>query len=254
MTRQQTVLCSKCSRPFRPGARYCSGCGTAAPKEEDPEHSAGKNSLNAMLWFYGSLLVFIFIIRKIESVQGPEWAFGIDILFALLVLGFALKSYRELLPLLRVKDLEIIKIISVAITAILFGFLVIQISTWLHQNLFHSGQYNEMYMFEDSAFPLLFSILSIAVQPAFFEELGFRGLIYSHIEKAGGGAAALLVSSFMFAILHLNIISLLWLVPAGLTFGWLRQRYNTIWYGITGHFFYNSTIVVIDFYSRAHLH
>ncbi|HXC03511.1 MAG TPA: CPBP family intramembrane glutamic endopeptidase, partial [Bacteroidia bacterium] len=193
-------------------------------------------------------------IRKIESANDPVWAFGIDILFALLILGFSLYGYRNLLPLLSLRNVKIFRMALVAMGAVLFGLVVIQVSTWLNQSLFQTGRYSELYMFQDSSYPLLFSILSIAVQPAIFEELGFRGLIYNHIHKAGGPAAALLVSSFMFAILHLSILSLLWLVPAGLCFGWLRQRYNTLWYGMAGHFFYNSTIVVADLYSQGLLH
>ena len=47
--------------------------------------------------------------------------------------------------------------------------------------------------------------------------------------------------------MHLQIISLLWLIPIGLVFGLLRNKYNTLWYGVIGHFVYNFSITVYEF-------
>ncbi|TXH26639.1 MAG: CPBP family intramembrane metalloprotease [Cyclobacteriaceae bacterium] len=50
-------------------------------------------------------------------------------------------------------------------------------------------------------------------------------------------------------MMHLAFISLIWLIPIGLAFGFLRSRYNTIWYGIVGHFVYNFCITVYEFWN-----
>lgn len=43
------------------------------------------------------------------------------------------------------------------------------------------------------------------------------------------------------------VICMLWLVPGGLIFAFMRMKYNTLWYGIVGHFTYNFVITVLDF-------
>jgi membrane protease YdiL (CAAX protease family) len=68
----------------------------------------------------------------------------------------------------------------------------------------------------------------------------------SHITTA---RSAIYITGFVFGIIHLAIISLLWLVPIGLIFAWLRWRYNTLWYGIIGHFVYNLCITMIEYYN-----
>ena len=248
----QEILCSNCGRAIRPGARHCSGCGTRIATEEDRKYLEGSNSLKTLLWLYGSLLIFIGILRLLKITSGASWSMTVDILFSIIILVFAIRNSSELRPLYKLKGLNIFRLVLVAGGAVVFAMLVIVFSDWLQNSLLHSQVYNEEYLFTDTAYPLLFSILSIAVQPALFEEMGFRGLIYNQLFKAGGPTVALLVSSFMFAILHLSVISLLWIVPIGIVFGWLRQRYNTLWYGMIGHFIYNSTIVCYYFYSTSH--
>ncbi|HEV7231415.1 MAG TPA: CPBP family intramembrane glutamic endopeptidase [Bacteroidia bacterium] len=250
MSHNQEQLCKTCGRQIRQGVRFCSHCGTAAPNEEHEEYVAGTNSLRTLLWLYGSLLVFIVFIRLLKFVSGAGWNFMVDILFSLIIFRFALRNRNELRPLLSFKNISVLKVLITIGVSVIFAGLVLLFSGWLKQTIFHSGVFSEEYLFDDTAYPLLFSILSIAVQPAIFEEIGFRGLIYDQLNKAGGPQAALLVSSFMFAILHLSIISLLWLVPIGLALGWMRQRYNTLWYGMIAHFCYNVCVVLYNFLTR----
>ena len=52
---------------------------------------------------------------------------------------------------------------------------------------------------------------------------------------------------FQITKIHLSIISLLWLVPLGLVLGFLRGKYNTLWYGMVAHFTYNFAITIFEF-------
>jgi membrane protease YdiL (CAAX protease family) len=89
--------------------------------------------------------------------------------------------------------------------------------------------------------------LFIAVQPAIFEEITFRGFLFNNLKQVSGGPSAVYITGFVFGMMHLALISLLWLVPIGLAFGYLRNKYNTLWYGVIGHFTYNFIIVMNDF-------
>ena len=58
---------------------------------------------------------------------------------------------------------------------------------------------------------------------------------------------AVYITAFVFGIIHLAVISMLWLVPLGLIFGMLRAKYNTLWYGVIGHFTYNLGFILLEY-------
>jgi membrane protease YdiL (CAAX protease family) len=101
-------------------------------------------------------------------------------------------------------------------------------------------------MYDDTANPLLWSILSIAVQPAIFEELAFRGVMYNHLEKVMDIKAVFIVTGMLFAILHISFVSIVWLLPFGILTAWMRKKSGHLWYGIAFHFFFNLTYVLTE--------
>jgi uncharacterized protein len=137
-------------------------------------------------------------------------------------------------------------LILTIIGAITGGFMVSFFAKIINVSIFDDIYYNP-YLFQDTAQPFLWAIVITCVQPAIFEEVAFRGFLYTNLQTLTSSLNAVYVTAFMFGVLHLSFISLLWLVPIGLIFAWLRMKYNTLWYGIAGHFFYNFTIMVIEF-------
>jgi len=59
----------------------------------------------------------------------------------------------------------------------------------------------------------------VAIQPAIFEELAFRGVSYLRSARAEKKREVLLVSAMMFAILHLSIPSIPHLFLIGFALG-----------------------------------
>jgi membrane protease YdiL (CAAX protease family) len=62
------------------------------------------------------------------------------------------------------------------------------------------------------------------------------------------GQLVVIITAFMFGIVHLNFISLFWLVPFGILVGAMRKRFGTIWYGVIFHFTFNLIAVLFDLY------
>jgi uncharacterized protein len=137
-------------------------------------------------------------------------------------------------------------ILVTIIGAILGSFVVTWVANMINVSI-NDDVFYDTYLFEDTPFPLLFSVLFIAVQPAIFEEVAFRGFIFNGIKKVTNASGAIYTSAFLFGIMHLQIISLLWLIPIGLVFALLRNKYNTLWYGVVGHFTYNLCITLNEF-------
>ena len=92
----------------------------------------------------------------------------------------------------------------------------------------------------------VFGILSITVMAALVEELLFRGAIQGHLLRKGMKPLhAILVSSAIFGIIHMNPIQVPFAFAIGLIFGWLYYRTGSLVPGIIGHFI-NNTIACIQ--------
>ena len=96
-------------------------------------------------------------------------------------------------------------------------------------------------------------VYSIALVPALFEELAFRGILYNYLGSFLDGHLTVMVTAFVFAAIHLNFFSLIWLVPFGVLIATLRRKYNTLWYGIIFHFVFNITACLFDLYRQGEL-
>lgn len=90
-------------------------------------------------------------------------------------------------------------------------------------------------------------LLFVAIVPALAEETLFRGFAQSNIERSGQWHArpyiALLVASFLFALVHASLFKLPGLFVLGLTIGWMTYRTNNLFVGAVGHAMNNGFIV-----------
>ena len=89
-------------------------------------------------------------------------------------------------------------------------------------------------------------ILSITVMAPLVEEFLFRGAIQGHLLRKGMRPLyAILISSALFGIIHMNPIQIPFAFAIGMIFGWLYYRTGSLVPGIIGHFI-NNTIACIQ--------
>jgi membrane protease YdiL (CAAX protease family) len=85
--------------------------------------------------------------------------------------------------------------------------------------------------------------LTISIAPAIVEELTFRGLIQSSLERVFSVRDALLIQAALFGILHL----LPFMFPShflmGLCFGFLRNRSRSLYPGMLMHAAWNAWVI-----------
>lgn len=87
----------------------------------------------------------------------------------------------------------------------------------------------------------IFGVLSIALLAPILEELLFRGAIQSRLQEAGMHPwLAILSSSLIFGVVHMNPAQILFAFPLGIIFGWLYYRTGSLLPGIVGHLLNNS--------------
>ncbi len=93
---------------------------------------------------------------------------------------------------------------------------------------------------------ILLYVLCLAVAPAFIEEMVFRGIIMQNLRRFGD-IFALVASSLIFGIFHLNLIQMPYAFILGLGIGYFVMRTGSLWVGVIIHFINNSVAVAFEF-------
>ena len=88
------------------------------------------------------------------------------------------------------------------------------------------------------AFPVM--LFFMAVVPAFCEETLFRGIVYGGYRKHGDKFAAVLLSGFLFGIMHMNLNQALYAFVIGVLLALLFEATDSIFPTMLFHFVYNA--------------
>lgn len=90
----------------------------------------------------------------------------------------------------------------------------------------------------------IISLFMIALLPAVFEETFFRGGMQNLLTRSSKNPwLAILVTSFVFSIIHLSYYGFLARVCLGIVLGLLYYYSGSLWLSITAHFFNNAFAV-----------
>ena len=87
-------------------------------------------------------------------------------------------------------------------------------------------------------------LLAVVTGPV-AEELFFRGFLYGWLRQRLGVARGLLLSAFLFAILHMDPVAFLPILGLGLLFGWVYERTGSLAAPIAVHVFHNGGMLFI---------
>ncbi len=163
------------------------------------------------------------------------------------MVAFSFTDAKSIKKLFRFPKMDVLIVTAVFVFPILnafaVDFYVEKVNLWL-------GEFSENIYFDyiDYPYPMLLSLFFWAILPAIFEELGFRGFLFGKLEEMTSVKMTIFLTAFIFAIIHLSIISLFWIFPFGLLLGYLRYKYQSLWPGILIHLFHNSLIVLFDYW------
>ncbi|MDQ3111248.1 MAG: CPBP family glutamic-type intramembrane protease [Bacteroidota bacterium] len=252
------LSCPGCQAEVHPLAKFCSSCGKiiVAPNIELKlaEEKKSTTALQSVIGLYFIMLV-VCIILKFTNLEGTFFVLNVaDLFIDGAVLIFAAFNFHELKHnLFRFSSSPKWAhfrwwVFPVIIVAAVIACLGVDKLVNIYQEI--EGHRFYAYMYEDTAHPFLWAVIGIALQPAIFEELAFRGVMFNKLKVIMDPGAVIIVTGMLFAILHLSPVSMIWLLPFGLIAGWMRNKSGHLWYGITLHFFYNLTSVVLDGWSR----
>jgi uncharacterized protein len=85
------------------------------------------------------------------------------------------------------------------------------------------------------------------IWPAISEEIGFRGLLQHWLQVAISPSRAVLLTAFLFAVMHFSIISFPYLFGLGALLGWAKWKTGSLYPSMLIHFLHN--LIVIEFFA-----
>lgn len=240
------ITCEQCGSLQDSNSKFCSSCGSKTRISEVNKSSSHLQDWLIKFLAYYSIGTIILLIIAAYTPQNIGFTLFWSILFAFMDIGFAIKK-PSVWKLINFETLKAGYIVLACVVFVVSGFVVSFSMDFLNNNLFFDF-YDELLIFKETENPLIVSIIFIALFPAIFEELAFRGFVFDALDELGGKNAALWGSSFIFALVHFSLISIFWLLPFGLVLAYIRLRTNNIIYGMFGHFAHNLTVVIISLY------
>ena len=93
----------------------------------------------------------------------------------------------------------------------------------------------------------------LAVLPAIFEELVFRGLMTQMASNSfRRKRTAVIFQAFVFATIHFSPFEFAGIFAMGLLFGLIYIVTGSLWYSTIAHFIFNASTVVVQFFTIQH--
>jgi len=247
-----TFNCDECDTIVKGHDRFCYNCGAYLGYNAEQVSIYNNYQLRAAFIFYLIYLVVCLLVKSTSWFTSYDQIFWVEILLALVTIYFVRINRQALKPALKFKTFSFAVTGAVVLFAAVFAFVVNISMSKLNVSLFKTD--NNLYdVYDMYQLPVLVMIYSVAVMPAIFEELAFRGVLYKYLESFLDERLVVMITGFAFAAMHLSFISLVWLIPMGIVLGALRKKYHTIWYGVIFHFIFNLTACLMDLYKEGML-
>lgn len=236
-----TPSCSNCQQQLATAARFCPKCGHQ--QTLTPLNTNREDLLNFLVVF-GALTLFVLFF--------PANIFGMELIWDLsafgLVVGLSFHFRKSLNQALRFKNFRFTRLLLYLSLQAVITFLILNILPDLRD--IGSSSASIVSRFSEFSYPFAFAFLSIAIAPPITEELAFRGLLFGQLQKLITPASAVVVTGFLFGLLHFRILGFVWLIPSGIFLSWIRWREGHIWYSVACHFLHNATVVYLAYFVR----
>lgn len=245
-------ICSECSQPVHDEHKYCPVCGAHLPAQVVTINVFNNASLRQVFVFYFVYLFICLTVKHTRWFDSYDRLFWIELTLAATTLFFAWRNRKQLLPLFRFNNFDW-RVLSALVVFAALASTTVNITMRQVNVSFFGADVNYFNAYRLYAYPVATMVYSIAFIPAIFEEVAFRGVMYNYCSNFLDDKLAVAVTAFLFGIMHLSLLSLVWLIPFGFFIGHLRRRFNTIWYGVFFHFAFNLTAVFIDLYRGGEL-
>jgi membrane protease YdiL (CAAX protease family) len=229
--------------------------GTAGPQpliaaksaETELRFKTDLDELKRVGWLVGLLLAITFVLSLVARRDSSPWVdVGGAIVSASIILCFAFLWSSDVVPLLGVrrpsaKDISVFLAVAVGLCAFLWAYMTL-VGRLGVPFINVSEQINK------AGWPFWSAVLVFGAAPAIFEELAFRGLIQGALTRVMGPREGWLIQGALFSVLHLLPLIFLSHFVMGLSFGYLRRRFGSLYPGMLLHGTWNTFVLLQEWH------
>jgi membrane protease YdiL (CAAX protease family) len=247
---ENSIHCSNCLQPISKDAKYCPHCGTYQKnrqRQEILEQGWQKwKIIKEILIFYTIYLVTIIPLFRLDShlvAPGILIVAGVD---ALIILGYWFIGRTSILPLFRFYPVTF----RYALIAVGVLLALLMVNFFYHEaitDIFIQKRILITKFFIRAGFGFPVIVFGLCLMPAIWEEIAFRGLIQTSLDKKFSKWEAIFITSGMFAIIHISLFSWPYLFLLGIVLGLIREYSQSLWPSIFMHFLHNFIVVLIEY-------
>lgn len=205
----------------------------------------------------GANLVFLMVILiNIGMSFAAEilLQYGIDIFFGSITIQLVISQVAFILPIViymictktsvkifRFKKVDILTILLcvllyICLTPILNFFNAVSM-------LYSTNMISDVMLGIADEVPFVVGLLMIAIVPAFFEEMTYRGFFYNTYRR-DYPFGAVLMCGLLFGLVHGNLNQFTYAFILGMAFALIMEATDSIWTTITAHFLVNMSSVL----------
>ena len=258
---EAAAQCAACQRKLRVGTLFCPGCGqtvgsvagsTPAPGRRGDDSAVRRkfsehwDELKRVGWLFGLLLATSLVFGLVSRSESSPWplvlASAIDALIVLVAAGL---RWRKLLFLFRIHPIGMRRWMEILATSSAFVLVMTLYFGFLERLGVPMSQATET--LAQAGWPLWTALVLISLMPAVFEELAFRGVIQSSLERIFNARDAWLIQAALFSLLHLSPLVFPSHFVMGLCFGLIRMRSRSLYPSMLLHAAWNALAVFQEF-------
>jgi uncharacterized protein len=251
------LRCLACGQKLAPGALFCTSCGhplgqevsvstrTPAHAEDSPDFLSPVmlQTVALFLLLLGSSLILGWVSRVLQS---PWATVTTELVDAAVTIAFAISCHASVAPFLGLPRTSAAAMLQLAGLAVGFGILMALYFTLLSGAGVTIIQVTAVFRRTGWSLPAILFV--VAVLPGIIEELAFRGVMQTSLERIVSTREALIVQAALFSVLHL----LPGMFPShfvmGLYFGYLRTKTRSLYPGMAAHAGWNALVVLQEIY------
>lgn len=256
---QSPQRCQYCGQPLQPRFYFCTACAMphtdveavlpeVRPAQWDDETRVRKLAPEVWRLFFaylGALLgatILGFLIHPVDEGGVPGLIIGLlSVAVVSTVFGWL---HRDVLRP-QFAGLGLLSPIMVKGLLGLAGLLLVNLlwhgALW---NLASEELRKDMYKDVTGLVPMVAArVFLICVMPAFFEEIGFRGLVQTWLMRVIDPWKAVALSAALFSAIHFSVLSSPYLFLVGALLAWTRWKSGLLFPGILLHFLHNLAVL-----------
>ena len=240
-------LCSNCHNEILGDGNFCRNCGQAHNHEEVAYYSNKWKNLQQVALFFAIEIVLCVSGYLIEDITLNISLFY-DLTFAVASVWFFTANWQENKILLKWPNFSFPKLIGLIVATIIASFIVQLLVGYLNEFVFQKD-YSFYFVYAGHEYGNYIMIVSVALFPALFEELAYRGFLMQKLLRVVETREAIYITTILFFLIHFSMISFFWMLPFAFLLAYVRIKTNTLWYGVVMHFFFNLTACLVEIYT-----